>query len=63
MLAASAPGDPRLPSLGEDLDIRTDLGRYKVWRNGEVVDEPTDINRCAIDDPIRPVPHIPIFIT
>src|SRR5512142_3294428 len=39
LLAASAPGDPRLPSLGEDLDIRTDLGRYKVWRNGEVVDE------------------------
>src|SRR5450432_2962103 len=23
---------------------------------------PTDINRCAIDDPIRPVPHTPIFI-
>src|SRR5664279_2582403 len=23
---------------------------------------PTDINRCAIADPIRPVPHTPIFI-
>src|SRR5260370_36438820 len=23
---------------------------------------PTDINRCAIEDPIRPVPHTPIFI-
>jgi hypothetical protein len=23
---------------------------------------PTDINRCAIADPIRPVPHIPIFM-
>src|ERR1700716_4209765 len=45
LLAASAPGDPRLPALGEDLDIRTDLGRYKVWRNGEVVDEPTDSKR------------------
>ncbi len=50
LLAASAPGDPRLPSLGEDLDIRTDLGRYKVWRNGEVVDEPTDIKRWWRDD-------------
>src|SRR5262249_44547180 len=38
LLAASAPGDPRLPALGEDLDIRTDLGRYRVWRDGEVVD-------------------------
>jgi uncharacterized protein YcsI (UPF0317 family) len=50
LLAAGAPGDPRLPSLGEDLDIRTDLGRYKVWRNGEVVDEPTDIKRWWRDD-------------
>src|SRR6185369_16877073 len=41
LLAAGAPGDPRLPSLGEDLDIRTDLCRYKVFRNGELVDEPT----------------------
>src|SRR5580692_4159572 len=23
---------------------------------------PTDINRCTIEDPIRPVPHTPIFI-
>src|SRR5262249_62082195 len=31
LLAASTPGDWRLPSLGEDLDIRTDLPRYRVW--------------------------------
>src|SRR5215467_4534609 len=45
LLAASAPGDPRLPTLGEDLDIRTDLSRYRVFRRGEVIDEPTDIKR------------------
>ena len=50
VLAAGAPGDPRLPSLGEDLDIRTDLGRYKVFRNGELVDEPTDITKHWRDD-------------
>ena len=50
LLAASAPGDPRLPSLGDDLDIRTDIGRYKVWRDGEVVDEPGDIMRWWRDD-------------
>src|ERR1700757_3471786 len=50
LLAASAPGDARLPSLGADLDIRTDIGRYRVWRHGEVVDEPTDIKRWWRDD-------------
>src|SRR5215510_3605525 len=41
VLAVSEPGDPRLPSLAEDLDIRTDLPKYRVWRGGELVDEPT----------------------
>ena len=45
-----APGDSRLPSLGDDLDIRTDLPRYQVFRNGELVDEPTDIRKHWRDD-------------
>ena len=43
LLAASNPGDFRLPALAEDLDIRTDLSRYRVFRRGEVVDEPLDV--------------------
>ena len=43
-------GDPRIPSLGIDLDIRTDLPRYRVWRDGEVVEEPTDIMAHWRDD-------------
>src|ERR687887_577788 len=43
LLAASAPGDFRLPTLANDLDIRTDLPRYRVFRHGELIDEPTDI--------------------
>src|SRR5262249_5752520 len=50
LLAASAPGDYRLPTLAEDLDIRTDLPRYRVFRNGEVIDEPTDIRAYWRDD-------------
>jgi uncharacterized protein YcsI (UPF0317 family) len=50
LLAAGAPGDPHLPSLGQDLDIRTDLCRYKVFHNGELVDEPTDISKHWRDD-------------
>lgn len=44
LLAVSEPGDPRLPSLGNDIDIRTDVPRYRVWRRGELMDEPTDIS-------------------
>ena len=43
LLAASNPGDFRLPTLADDLDIRTDISRYRVFRRGEVVDEPTDV--------------------
>ena len=50
LLAASAPGDPHLRALAEDLDIRTDIARYRVWRDGEVIDEPTDVTRWWRDD-------------
>ena len=50
LLASSAPGDPRLPTLAEDLDIRTDLPRYRVWRDGNIVDEPRDVKRWWRDD-------------
>ena len=43
LIAVSEPGDPRLPSLGEDLDIRTDVPRYRVFRDGRLSDEVTDI--------------------
>jgi uncharacterized protein YcsI (UPF0317 family) len=43
VIGVSDPGDPKISTLGHDLDIRTDLPGYRVWRNGEVVDEPTDI--------------------
>jgi uncharacterized protein YcsI (UPF0317 family) len=43
IIGMSEVGNPTIASLGLDLDIRTDLPRYRVWRNGEVVDEPTDI--------------------
>src|SRR5262249_52538232 len=50
VLAVSEPGDPRLPSLGEDLDIRTDLPRYRIWRRGELVEEPGDLNDVWRED-------------
>jgi uncharacterized protein YcsI (UPF0317 family) len=50
IIGMSDAGDPRIPSLGLDLDIRTDLPRYRVWRDGEVVEEPTDVMAHWRDD-------------
>jgi uncharacterized protein YcsI (UPF0317 family) len=44
LLASSDPGDPKLPTLGADLDIRTDLPLYRVWVDGELVEETPDIS-------------------
>src|SRR6201998_1839792 len=50
VLAVSEPGDPHLLGLGEDLDVRTDLPRYRVWRRGELVDEPIEVSHVWRDD-------------
>jgi len=50
LIGMSAPGDPRVPALGDDLDIRTDLPRYRVWRNGELVAEPDDVSDVWRED-------------
>lgn len=50
VLAVSDKGARNLPTLGEDIDIATDLPRYRVWRHGELVDEPTDVSRLWRDD-------------
>ncbi|XVJ70028.1 MAG: putative hydro-lyase [Rhizobacter sp.] len=50
LLAVSEPGDPMLPTLGRDIDIRSDVPRYRVWRSGELVDEPTNVSALWRDD-------------
>lgn len=50
LLAVGEAGGFRLPGLGEDLDVRTDVPRYRVWRNGELVDEPDDLLAVWRDD-------------
>lgn len=44
VLAVGEPGKAGLPTLGADIDICTDVPRYRVWRQGELVGEPTDIS-------------------
>ncbi len=50
LIGVSAPGDWRVPELGADLDIRTDIPRYRVWQNGELIAEPEDVREFWRDD-------------
>jgi uncharacterized protein YcsI (UPF0317 family) len=50
VLGVSDEGSPHIPALGDDLDICTDLPRYRVWRDGELVDEPRDLKSVWRDD-------------
>jgi len=50
LLGLSEPGSPVIPTLGSDLDIRTDIPRYRVWQNGELKDEPFDLHKVWRDD-------------
>lgn len=47
---AATPGAVAMPQLAQDLDIRSDLPRYRVFRHGELVDEVTDISAIWRDD-------------
>ncbi len=50
LLAVGEPGDPSLPSLGAGIDIRSDLPQYRVWRDGKLIAQPTDIAEFWQDD-------------
>lgn len=43
LLAVSEPGDPRLPALGVDLDIRTDVPAYRIFREGKQEKDVTNL--------------------
>ena len=50
LLEVTDTGSPRPCTLASDADLRTDLPRYRVFRDGELVDEPTDVTRHWRDD-------------
>ena len=50
LLAMSEPGDPRLPALGEDLDIRTDVPAYRIFTHGKEVRDVADLLELWRDD-------------
>lgn len=50
VLAVSEPGDPAMPELGPDIDVRTDLPEYWVYRDGRRTESTGDILALWQDD-------------
>eukprot|EP00947_MAST-08B_sp_MAST-8B-sp1_P005262 g5262.t1 len=51
VLAVTRPGEASLPAgLAAGADLRTDIPKYRVWRDGALVDEVTDISELWTDD-------------
>lgn len=50
LLGVSAPGEVSFPELGHEIDIRTDVPRYRVWRDGALVEECADVRHVWRDD-------------
>ena len=50
LLDVTEPGDPEPKAVAPGADLRTDLPRYCVWRNGELADEPRDVREVWRDD-------------
>ncbi len=50
IVGVSDSGDPSLPTLGHDIDIRTDVSKYRVFRKGMLHEEINDITDVWSDD-------------
>lgn len=50
IIGVTERGVPNVPTLGADLDLRTDLPRYRVWHNGKLAEEVNDISHLWRED-------------
>lgn len=50
LLATGEPGNPKLPELGSDIDIRTDVPAFNIFEGGELVNTVFDIKEYWQDD-------------
>lgn len=50
VVGVSDTGDPFMRTLGDDIDIRSDVPRYRVFRDGAFTEEVTDITALWRDD-------------
>jgi uncharacterized protein YcsI (UPF0317 family) len=50
LLDVTEPGSPEPKFVAPGADLRTDLPRYRVWRHGELADEPAELMKWWRDD-------------
>lgn len=50
VLAVTEPGDPAMPGLGLDIDVRTDLPSYWVYRDGQHSETTHDVSDLWQED-------------
>ncbi|MEH6405493.1 MAG: putative hydro-lyase [Sneathiella sp.] len=50
LVGVSETGDPLLPTLGDDVDIRTDIPQYKIFKGGNLIQQVNDIKDLWRDD-------------
>lgn len=50
LLGVSEPGRAHIPALAEDMDLRTDVGEYRVFRDGIAAETTDDITDLWRDD-------------
>jgi uncharacterized protein YcsI (UPF0317 family) len=50
LLDVTEPGSPEPKFVAPEADVRTDVPGYRVWRHGELCDEPADLHRFWRDD-------------
>jgi len=50
LIAMGRPGEFNVKELGVDIDIRSDIPRYRIFKDGEMTDEVTDIGQHWRDD-------------
>jgi len=46
----SEPGNPRIPALAQDMDLRTDVGEYRIFRDGRAIGTATNISELWQSD-------------
>lgn len=50
LLEVTEPGSWTPQLTAPEADLRSDLPRYRIWQNGELTDEPTDVQRYWRDE-------------
>lgn len=50
LLAVTEAGQATVPSMGESIDVRQDVPKYRVWRDGQLASEPSSLMDLWRDD-------------